>query len=83
MKDVIISKKVRKEEMLSHKDIVNIIGPTKIAWIFSRVDFVGRYNWAMSNIALNVAKELGLTGIKKSRKHAGMKFEIKQDWLCD
>ena len=43
MKDVIISEKARKEEMLS-EGIVDMIAPTKVARISNPVDFTGRYN---------------------------------------
>ena len=40
---MIISKKVRREEMLS-KSIVNTTAPAKVAQVLSLVDFARRYN---------------------------------------
>ena len=42
MKDMIISKKAKEEEMLS-KGIVDTTAPAKMAWILSFVDLAGRY----------------------------------------
>ncbi len=64
MKDVIISKKARKEEMLS-ESIADTTVPAEVARVLSHVNLAGRYNWAMSDADLDTAKELGLTGIKK------------------
>ncbi len=64
MKDVIILEKIRKEEILS-KDIVDTTMSAKVAWVLSLVDFTRRYNLAMNNANLDVAKELRLTSIKK------------------
>ena len=43
MKDVIISQKARKKEMLS-KSIANTTAPAKIAQVLSLVDLAERYN---------------------------------------
>ena len=61
---MIILEKVRKKEILL-KGIMDTIAPAKMAWVLSRINLAGRYNWAMSNVNLNIAKELGQTGIKK------------------
>ncbi len=65
MKDVIISKKAREREMLLLKGIADTTAPAEVAQVSSSVDLAGRYNWAMSNADLDIAKELGLTGFKK------------------
>ncbi len=65
MKDVIISEKAREEEILSLKGIADTTALAEVAWVSSPVDLAGRYNWAMSNADLDIAKELGLTSIKK------------------
>ena len=63
MKDVIISEKARKEEMLS-KSIADTTASAERARKLNLVDVARRYNWAMSNADLNATKKLGLTGIK-------------------
>ncbi len=64
MKDVIISEKAREEEMLS-EGIVDTTALAEVARVSNPVDLAKRYNWAMSNANLDVAKEQGLTSIKK------------------
>ena len=64
MKDVIISEKAREEKMLS-EGIVDMTALAEIARVSSSVDFAERYNWAMSNTDLDVAKKLELINIKK------------------
>ena len=64
MKDIIISEKARKEEMLS-KLLADTTTPAEVAQVSNLVDLARRYNWAMSNADLNAAKKLGLTSIKK------------------
>ena len=61
---MIISKKTREEEMLS-ESIADIIVPTEVALVLSSIDLAGRYNWAISNIDLDVIRKLGLIDIKK------------------
>ena len=70
MKNVIISKNVREEKMLS-ESIADTTTPAEVARVLSLIDLAGRYNWAMSDANLDTAKELGLTGIKKYWKRAG------------
>ncbi len=70
MKDVIISEKAREDKMLS-ESIADTIAPAEVPRVSSPVDLVGRYNWAMSDVDLDAAKELGLTGIKKYWRRAG------------
>ena len=78
---MIILEKAREEEMLS-ESIIDTTTPAEVAPVLSPVELVERYNWAMSDVDLDVAKKLGLTGIKKYWKHAGQ-VEIKQDWSHD
>ncbi len=79
MKDVIISKKVREDELLS-ESIVDTTALAEVARVSSPVDLVGRYNWAMSDADLDVAKELRLTDIKKYWRRADP-VEMELDWL--
>ena len=81
MKDMIISEKAKEEKMLS-EGIANTSTAVKVARISSFINLAGRYNWAMSNIDLNVAKKLGLTSIKKYWRSAGQ-IEIELDGLHD
>ena len=48
----------------------------------SHVDLAERYKSAINSVDLNIAKKLGLTGIKKYERHVGH-AEIEQDWLHD
>ena len=64
MKDMIILKKAREEEMLS-EDNANMTSPVEIVRVSSFVDFARRYNWVISNANLDTIKKLGLTDIKK------------------
>ncbi len=66
MKNVIISEKAREEEMLS-KGIADTTAPAEVAQVLSLVDLTKRYNWAISNANLDIAKKLGLTNIKNTR----------------
>ena len=81
MKDVIISEKAREEEILS-ESIADTTTPAELARVLSFVDLAGRYNWAMSDVNLDIAKKLELTGIKKYWRYTGQ-VEIKLDWLHD
>ena len=83
MKDVIISEKARKEEILS-ESIANMTAPAEMAQVLSLIDFAGRYNWVMSDVDLDIAKELGLTGIKKYWRYIGqveMELNGLYDWI--
>lgn len=68
MKDVIISEKA-KEKMLS-KGPPDITALAKVAWASSSINLVWRYIWAISNIDVDAAKKLGLTGVKKYWRYA-------------
>ena len=69
IKDLIISEKVREEKMLL-EGIENTTAPAEVALVSSLVDLTGRYNWAMSDADLDIAKKLGLISIKKYWKRA-------------
>ena len=60
---MIILEKTKEEEILLN-NIADIIAPSKVAQVSSRINFAGRYNWVISNIYLDIAKKLRLTGIK-------------------
>ncbi len=81
MKGVIISEKAREEKMLP-ESITDTTAPAEVARVLTPVDLARRYNWAMSNADLDVAKELGLTGIKKYWRRTGQ-VEMELDWLHD
>ncbi len=78
MKDVIISEKVREEEMLSLKGIADTTALAEVARVSSLVDLARRYNWAINNADLDTAKELGLTDIMKYWRRAGQ-IEMELD----
>lgn len=65
MKSVIISEKNRKKEENSIKKNADKITLVKVIKTSSLVDLNDRYMQAISNIDINVAKNLGLTNIKK------------------
>ncbi len=81
MKDMIILEKIREERMLP-KGIADINALVEVARVSSLVDLDKRYNWAMSNADLDVAKELRLTGVKKYWRCTDQ-VEMKLDWLHD
>lgn len=62
--------------------IVDITVPAKVTLALNPIDITGRYKWAMSNIDINVAKELGLTGVMKYWRYDSQ-IEIKLDLLHD
>ena len=61
---MIILEKAKEEEILS-KCIANMTAQAEVAQVLSLIDLLRRFNWAMSNIDLEVAKKRRLTGIKK------------------
>ncbi len=63
MKNAIISEKAREEKILLG-GIANTTTLAKVARASISVDLGRRYNWAMSNIDLDAAKELELNNIK-------------------
>ncbi len=81
MKNVIISEKAREKEMLP-ESVADMTAPAEVARVSSPVDLAGRYNWAMSVVDLDAAKELGLTDIKKYWRRASQ-VEMEQDRLHD
>lgn len=81
MKDVIILEKVREKKKLS-KSIIDTTAQAKLAWTLSLVDLARRYKWAMSNVNLDVTKELGLTGIQKYQRCVDQ-VKMELDWLHD
>ena len=83
MKDMIILEKAREEEMLS-EGIADMTAPAEMAQVLSPVDLAGRYNRVMSDADLDVAKKLGLTGIKKYWRCAGqvkMELDGLYNWI--
>ena len=65
MKDVVISQKAwEKEGQLVIKN-VDKIAQTEVMRTSSLIDLDGKYMWAMSNVDIDTARDLGLTGIKK------------------
>ena len=81
IKDVFIKENARDKEGLL-EEIANITLPVKMAWALSFINLVRKYMWVISNIDLDAAKELRLTGIKKYWKHIEQ-VEIELDWLHD
>ena len=64
MKDVIIEAKIREKGRLS-ESISDTTMLVELAQVSNLIDLPRKYLWAMSNINLDMAKKLRLTGIKK------------------
>ena len=47
------------------ESIADTTVPAEVAQVLNFVNFAVRYNWAMSDANLDIAKKLGLTDIKK------------------
>ncbi len=80
MKDVIISEKVREKKL--SEGLADTTAQTEVDQASSFIDFAWEYKWAMSNVDIDAAKELGQTGVKKYWRRAGQ-VEIELDWLHD
>ncbi len=78
IKDVIISEKAR-EKMLSEGP-ADTIAPVEVVRALSHIDLTWKSRWAMSNIDMDAAKELRLTGVKKYCRRAAQ-VEMELDWL--
>ena len=52
----------------------------KVAKVSSTIDLGSKHSWVISNADMDVAGDLGLTGMKKYWKHAGQ-IQNKVDWL--
>ena len=63
MKNIIILEKA-KEKILSEGS-ADIIALIEVAQASSPINLAWKYKWAMSNVDIDVAKKLGLTGFKK------------------
>ncbi len=63
MKDVIILEKAREKKLLEGS--ADTTAPAKVARASSPINLAWKYRWAMSNVDMDAAKKLGLTGIKK------------------
>ena len=71
MKDVIISKKALKKEGQLVVRNVDKIALAEVGRTSSPIDLDGKYMWAISNVDIDAARDLGLTGIKKHWRLAG------------
>ena len=85
MKDMIISKKaLEKEEQLVVRN-ADKIALAEVGKTSSPIDLNGKYMWAISNIDIDAARDLGLTGIKKHWRLAGqIEKEVNglhRDWI--
>ena len=64
MKDVVVLKKAReKEEQLVVRN-TDKIAQAEFARTLSPMDLDGKYIWAITNVDIDAARDLGLTGIK-------------------
>ncbi len=63
MKDIIISEKAREKKL--SEGPVDTTATAEVARTSSPIDLAWKYKWAMSNVDMDAAKELGLTGVKK------------------
>ena len=71
MKDVIISKKTLEKEGQLVVRNANKIALAEVRRTSSPMDLDGKYMWAISNVDIDAARDLGLTNIKKHWKLAG------------
>ncbi len=78
---MIVLEKAREDKILS-ESIADMTVPAEVARVTSPVNLIGRYNWAMSDADLDVAKKLRLTSIKIYWRCAGQ-VEMELDWLYD
>ena len=64
---------------------VEKIAQAEVARTSSLMDLDGKYMWAMSNVDIDAARDLGLTGIKKHWRLAGQiekeVDELHKDWI--
>ena len=81
MKDVIIEERTKEKEKLL-KSIMETTALAEMAQVLSLIDLAKKYIWAISNIDIDTAKKLRLTGIKKYwRRVRQVKIELY--WLND
>ena len=71
MKDVIISKKALEKEGQLVVRNADKIALAEVGRTSSPIDLDGKYIWAISNVDIDAARDLGLTDIKKYWKLAG------------
>ena len=71
MKDVIISKKALEKEGQLVVRNADKIALAEVGRTSSPMDLDGKYMWAISNVDIDAARDLGLTGIKKHWRLAG------------
>ena len=64
MKDIISEKKVKEKEKLL-ENIADTNALAEVAWKLNPVNLAWKYIWTISNVDLDAAIKLGLTGIKK------------------
>ena len=71
MKDVIISRKALEKEGQLVVRNADKIALAEVGKTLSLIDLDGKYMWAISNVDIDVARDLGLIGIKKHWRLAG------------
>ncbi len=82
MEDVVaVAKKSRKnKKQLAIEKLIDIIVMAEVAKVSSVIDLGSQYSWTINNADIDVARDLGLTGIKKYWSCAGQ-IQAKVDWL--
>ena len=85
MKDVIISKKALEKEGQLVVRNADKIALAEVGRTSSPMGLDGKYMWAISNVDIDAARDLGLTGIKKHWRLAGqIEKEVNglhRDWI--
>ena len=85
MKDVVISKKAREKEGQLVVRNADKIAQAEVARTSSPMDLDGKYMWVMSNVDIDAARDLELTGIKKHWRLAGQIEKevdgLHKDWI--
>ena len=85
MKDVIISKKAPEKERQWVVRNADKIALAEVGRTSSPMDLDGKYMWAINNVDIDAARDLGLTGIKKHWRLASqIEKEVNglhRDWI--
>ncbi len=82
MKDMIAAaERGRKNEgQLAMENLLDKTAMAEVAKVSSVIDLGSKYSWAISDADIDVARDLGLTGIKKYWRCAGQ-IQAEVDWL--
>ncbi len=78
---VVVAEKGRKnKKQLVMENLLDKTAMAKVAKVLIVIDLGSKYSWAISDIDINIARDLGLTDIKKYWRYASQ-IQAKVDWL--